>query len=356
MSLVTVSDVSFGYAGDPLFAGVTFTLQAGERVGLVAPNGAGKSSLLRLVSGELEPDQGTVTVESGKKIAYYRQSHELRAEGTILRALLASFGEVLRLRDELATAQKEAASGSADALARLSYVTDRYHQEEGDALERKVGTIATKLGFSDLERDVSTLSGGERGRLQLGVALAEEASLLLLDEPTNHLDLDTIAWLESHLRAHRGALLVISHDRQFLDNTVSRTLELGEGGIRSYNASYSEYAVLREADLARERALAGRQKAMVEKTEDFIRRNIAGQKTKQAQSRRRMLEKLDRVEQPDLQQAYRALGRVRAFRTIPPEVGTGARSVCLRHVVGPPGAYVLAIAHARRVEAARLGR
>jgi ATP-binding cassette subfamily F protein 3 len=161
--------------------------------------------------------------------------------------------------------------------------------------------LAHKLGFSDrdLARPVVSLSGGERGRLQLGVVLAQQPDLLLLDEPTNHLDLDTIAWLESWLVGYRGAVLVVSHDRQFLDNVCPATLELGSRMLRSYPLKYSDYAVARETDLERERALQERQQAFIDKTEDFIRKNIAGQKTKQAQSRRKMLGKLDKIDRPE---------------------------------------------------------
>ncbi|HEX3346221.1 MAG TPA: ATP-binding cassette domain-containing protein, partial [Polyangiaceae bacterium] len=207
----------------------------------------------------------------------------------------------VELREELRVAQHDAASGTKEALDRLSSVTDRYHLAHGDELEHKVAAIASHLGFSDrdLARPVASLSGGERGRLRLGVVLAQQPDVLLLDEPTNHLDLDTIAWLESWLVGYRGALLVVSHDRQFLDNVCPGTMELGSRSFRVYPLKYSDYAVAREEDLARERAVVERQQAMVAKTEDFIRKNIAGQKTKQAQSRRKMLDKLDRLERPE---------------------------------------------------------
>src|SRR5262249_5947703 len=158
-----------------------------------------------------------------------------------------------------------------------------------------------KLGFSadDMPREVASLSGGERGRLRLGVVLAQEPDLLLMDEPTNHLDLDTIAWLEQHVVSSGGALIVVSHDRAFLDAVTTATMELGRRSFRVYPLRYTDYAVAREVDLARERELAERQQAFVEKTEDFIRKNIAGQKTKQAQSRRKMLEKLERFDNPE---------------------------------------------------------
>ena len=301
MTVLQVADLRFGYAGDTLFEGVTFTLAIGERAALVAPNGAGKSTLLRLLAREVEPDGGSVVVKKEVSVGYYRQSHELIAKGDVLEAFLAGFGDIVELREQLAAAQHEAASGDERALAHLAHVTDRYHVARGDDLEHRVAAIAAKLGFSqaDLARPVASLSGGERGRLHLGVILALEPDLLMLDEPTNHLDLDTISWLESWLRGYRGAVLVVSHDRAFLDAVSTQTLELGSRGLRVYPLRYSEYAVARQGDLARERAIMERQQAFVDKTEDFIKKNMAGQKSRQAQSRRKMLDKLDRVAGPE---------------------------------------------------------
>ena len=316
MTLLQVADLGFGYGADRLFTGVTFSVDAGDRVALVAPNGAGKSTLLRLVAGELTPDKGATVVPKGTRVGYYRQSHELRPEGDVMDAFLSGFREVMDLRHALSRAQHEAASGEPAALDRLAQASDAYHQAEGDELERKIEMLAGKLGFShaDMGRDVTSLSGGERGRLHLGVVLAQEPELLLLDEPTNHLDLDTISWLEQHLGGFRGGLVIVSHDRAFLDNVTTQTMELGRTSFRVYPLGYSAYAVARAEDLERERELAGRQQAFVAKTEDFIRKNIAGQKTKQAQSRRKMLDKLDRVERPE--DVWAAAERV-SFRFAP---------------------------------------
>jgi ATP-binding cassette subfamily F protein 3 len=301
MTVLQVADLRFGYAGDTLFENVTFSLAIGDHAALVAPNGAGKSTLLRLLAKEIEPDGGTVVVKKDISVGYYRQSHELVAKGDVLSAFLSGFGDIVELREQLVKAQHDAASGDEHALAHLAHVTDRYHVARGDDLEHRVAAIAAKLGFStaDLARPVVSLSGGERGRLHLGVILAQEPDLLMLDEPTNHLDLDTISWLEGWLRGYRGAVLVVSHDRAFLDAVSTQTLELGTRGLRVYPLRYSEYAVARQGDLERERALMERQQAFIDKTEDFIRKNIAGQKTKQAQSRRKMLDKLDRVAGPE---------------------------------------------------------
>jgi ATP-binding cassette, subfamily F, member 3 len=316
MTLLQVAGLRFGYAGDLLFDDVTFGLAAGERVGLVAPNGSGKTTLLRLLARELEPDAGSVVLRRDAHLGYYRQSHELAAEGDVLGAFLSGFRDVVEVRDELRRAQEDAASGSPESLERLAGVTDRYHLAHGDELEHTVAALASHLGFSaaDLARPVASLSGGERGRLRLGVTLALKPDVLLLDEPTNHLDLDTIAWLEAWLTEARGAVLVVSHDRAFLDNTCTKTMELGKRSFRVYPVRYSDYVVMRAEDLDRERALAERQQGMIAKTEDFIRRNIAGQKTKQAQSRRKMLDKIDRLDRPE--DVWAVAERV-AFRFVP---------------------------------------
>jgi ATP-binding cassette subfamily F protein 3 len=301
MTVLQVADLGFGYGADKLFQGVTFSLELGQRAALMAPNGAGKSTLLRILAKEIVPDAGSVVIRRETRLGYCRQSHELPPVGSVFEAFLSGFHEVLGLRRELHEAQEAAASGTEQALSALAHATDRYQIAHGDEIERRVEIIASHLGFSDadMERPLASLSGGERGRLHLGVTLAQQPDLLLLDEPTNHLDLDTIDWLEKHLVGLPSALLVVSHDRAFLDEVCPITMELGRRSFRVYPLRYTDYAAAREEDLERERELVERQEAFVAKTEDFIRKNIAGQKTKQAQSRRKMLDKLDVLDRPE---------------------------------------------------------
>ena len=301
MTLLQVDHVSFGYGAEVLFEDVSFSLGAGERLALVAPNGQGKSTLLRIVAGEVAPDEGRVLMPKGTRVGYLRQSHEPDAAGRVLDVLLAPFAEARAAREALTAAEHAAADGTPESLERLARAQDRHHHTGADAIEREVSTVAHRVGFSDrdLERSVASLSGGERGRLQLAAVLVSKPDVLLLDEPTNHLDIESTEWLEGFLRQFAGAVVVVSHDRAFLDATCPMTGELGLLRFRLYPAPYSQYLTLREETLTRERREVEMQRAEIAKTEEFIRRNLAGQKTNQAKSRRRMLEKVARLELPE---------------------------------------------------------
>ncbi|MBL8681125.1 MAG: ABC-F family ATP-binding cassette domain-containing protein [Myxococcales bacterium] len=311
MTILQVDHVSFSYGADTVFEDVSFALALGEKVALVAPNGQGKSTLLKLIAGELTPDEGRVLVPKGTRVSYLHQSHEPDPDGTVLDALLATFVEAREARHRLTAAEEAAASGTEAALERLASAQDYFARTGADAIEREVSAIAHQVRFTDadLHRRVGSLSGGERGRLQLAVVLASKPDLLLLDEPTNHLDLETVYWLEGFIRTFRGAVIIVSHDRAFLDATCPRTCELGMFSFRDYPLSYSKYVDAREVDLERERKAVMEQREYIAKTEEYIRRNIAGQNTKIAQGRRKMLEKLERLDNPeDIWSSARKLG------------------------------------------------
>jgi ATP-binding cassette subfamily F protein 3 len=303
MSLAQFSDASFSYPGNDILVGASMLIRPGDRLALLGPNGTGKSTALRLLAGDLQPDSGDVRVLGRTSVAYLRQSQELTGAGTLLDALMEPFAELERLHEELTALEAKLADGSAAEaeLARYGALQERYQREGGYELEARVKRLTADVGFAetDLARPVTTLSGGERGRLELAKVLVRQPDLLLLDEPTNHLDLAAIERLEAFLSEYPGAFVLVSHDRAFIRAVCKEIVELESGKFVRYPFTYDKYVVEREARLERARTEYERQKEHVDKTEDFIRRNLAGQKTKQAQSRRKMLEKLERLERPD---------------------------------------------------------
>ena len=294
--LVQLADLHFGYPGTDLFTGLTWQVNAGDRVGLVGPNGCGKSTLLRILDGRLQPDGGTVARARGLSMSYLKQSQEFVGAGKIFDALLKPFEKLLAMHDELLALEKNLSDEK--ALARYGELQERYTHEGGYSLESRVKALAQDLGFSaaDLDRAVDTLSGGERGRLELAQVLLEEPDLLLLDEPTNHLDVEATEHLEERLREWPKAFVLVSHDRYFLRAVCRDIVELEAGKAVVYpGGGYDRYVVEREERHERLNAAYERQAAEIARTEDFIRRNIAGQKTKQAKSRRKALEKVERL-------------------------------------------------------------
>ena len=309
--LAQLADVYFGYPGTEIFSGLTWQVNAGDRVGLVGPNGCGKSTLLRLLDGRLTPDRGQVARARGSSIAYLKQSQEFEGHGLIWSALLKPFEKVLALRANLAAVEAELHDKHDDkTLDRYATLQDAYTRAGGYSLESRVKQLAHELGFSDddLQRSVDTLSGGERGRLELAKVLLEEPDLLLLDEPTNHLDVEATEHLEARLREWPKAFVLVSHDRYFLRAVCRDLVELENGKAVVFTGGYDKYVVDREERHERLNAAYERQQAQIAKTEDFIRKNIAGQKTKQAKSRRKMLDKVERLAR--VQDEFRAAGQI----------------------------------------------
>ena len=301
MSLAQFADVHFGYPGNDILSGASLLIRPGERLALLGPNGTGKSTALKLLAGELAPDSGDVRLLGKARVAYLRQSQNLRPEGTLLDALMEPFAELSAMHQQILRLEGRLAEGVPSELERYGELQERYTQAGGYEIESRVKRLTADVGFSeqDLARPVDTLSGGERGRLELAKVLVERPDLLLLDEPTNHLDLTAIERLEDFLSDYEGAFVLVSHDRTFIQRTCREMVELEGGRFVRYPFRYDRYQVERTARLERARVEYERQKEHVQKTEDFIRRNIAGQKTKQASSRRKMLEKLERLEHPE---------------------------------------------------------
>ncbi|MBC8132153.1 MAG: ABC-F family ATP-binding cassette domain-containing protein [Deltaproteobacteria bacterium] len=342
MSLAQFADVHFGYPGTEILTGASLLIRPGERLALVGPNGTGKSTALRLLAGDISADTGDVRVLGRASVSYLRQSQEFSGRGTLIDALLEPFADLQKLHDQITGI--EAALGenaTAAELARYGELQERYMREGGYEIESRVKRLTADVGFTeaDLSRVVDTLSGGERGRLELAKVLVRQPDLLLLDEPTNHLDLAAIERLESFLAEYPGAFILVSHDRAFIRATCREIVELEDGKFIRYPYGYDKYVVERDGRMERARIDYERQKQHVDKTEDFIRRNLAGQKTKQAQSRRKMLEKLDRLERPEDQ--WQLAGRVALNFSTGGDLGAKETIRAPRITVGYPGAPLL---------------
>src|SRR3954453_22103142 len=266
MSLAQFSDVTFGYPGTEILTGASLLIKPGDRLALGGPNGMGKSTGLRLLGGRLEPDAGDVRVLGRASVAYLRQSQEFVGAGTLLDALLEPFAHVQKMHEELAELEARMAASHDDAdVARYGELQERYQREGGYDLESRVRRLTADVGFteSDLGRHVDTLSGGERGRLELAKVLVRQPDLLLLDEPTNHLDLNAIERLEAFLAEYPGAFVMVSHDRAFIRAVAKEIVELENGKFVKYPMGYDKYVAERDARLERARPEYERQKEHV---------------------------------------------------------------------------------------------
>jgi ATP-binding cassette, subfamily F, member 3 len=314
MTQVAVSSVAVEYGATPLFDDVTFTVARGERWGIVGRNGTGKSTLFRLLTGEQPPTRGTIARATGLRCSVMEQHREFAGAETVWAAAAGGFAELLELERSLAD-QATALSEAGDRctprmLARYDRDLDRFEREGGYTLTARIDAVLHGLGFDPDDarrRPLSGLSGGERGRLGLVQQLVSPADLLLLDEPTNHLDLETTRWLEEYLRGLDATVLLISHDRAFLEAVVDHVLHFEDGTTVAYAGGYAEFVRQRaERRLSQERAFV-RQERSLAAEEDFIRRNIAGTNSAQAKGRRRRLERVERLSPPPGEEGAMAL-------------------------------------------------
>src|SRR5581483_8107291 len=300
--LFRLAEVSKSYGAQEVLRAVSFQINPGEHVGLVGRNGAGKTTILRLVTGAETPDNGVVEKMRGLRPGVLQQHVDFRGSETVLEAARSVFA-CLREREskmrELEHLMTEVTGAELDrVMHEYSDAQHAYEHEGGFTVQSRAEAVLLGLGFTKDEfgKPAANLSGGEKNRLGLAKLLLLEPDVLLLDEPTNHLDVQAVEWLEDFLSAYKSAYIIISHDRFFLDHTVRRVLDLEFGRVDDYRGNYSEYLVEREERREQQARAYEQQQEMIARTEDFIRRNIAGQKTKQAKSRRKMLEKIERIE------------------------------------------------------------
>jgi ATP-binding cassette, subfamily F, member 3 len=300
--LFRLSEVTKAYGAQEVLRGVTFQLNPGEHAGLVGRNGAGKTTIFRLITGAETHDKGELERLKGLRVGVLAQHVDFAGAETVLDAALAVFSELSALEDKMRELEHAMSEAQGELLDRIMHdYSDAQHAYElqgGFSYHARTEAVLLGLRFTKAEfgKRAESLSGGEKNRLGLARLLLLEPDVLLLDEPTNHLDVEAVEWLEEFLASYKSAYLIISHDRFFLDHTATRILDLENGRVESYKGNYSEYQVQREERREQQQRAYEQQQEMIAKTEDFIRRNLAGQKTKQAKSRRNMLARIERLE------------------------------------------------------------
>ena len=297
MSLLTFSSLSKSFGQHDIFSNLTGAVPHESRVGIVGPNGIGKTTLLRILAGLDEPSGGGVTRSRGLRVGYLPQEAvDTETKNTLWEEMLTAFEELLKIEGEmrrLEVAMSDAAQHEA-ALEKYGHVQEEFERSGGYTYETRIKQTLEGLGFesNQYHRPLIQFSGGQKTRALLARLLLEQPDLLILDEPTNHLDIHAVEWLEKFLGEWHGSVLIVSHDRYFLDEVVNKVWEISATRIEEYNGNYSAYVMQRTERKERQRREYESQQEFIAKEEDFIRRNIAGQNTAQAKGRRRRLERL----------------------------------------------------------------
>ncbi len=301
MILISASGLGRQYSGDPIFQDLDFEIRAGERIGLVGPNGAGKTTLIQILAGSDQPDYGQLFVRPGIRVSLLRQEANFQPGETLLEVARSGIASLFELQKELEEAAQEMAEAAdtADrerAGRRYDELHDLIEHQDAYSVDHRVEEVLMGLGFVETEfhRPAVTFSGGQQSRMMLARLLLESPDLMLLDEPSNHLDIATTEWLESYLARQPVAMVVVSHDRYFLDKVVNKVWELHRGRITAYPGNYSQYWRLRTEKAKVLERQSERQEEKAEKLEAYIRKYGAGQRAKQAHDRERKLERLDR--------------------------------------------------------------
>ncbi|MDP9252316.1 MAG: ATP-binding cassette domain-containing protein, partial [Chloroflexota bacterium] len=299
MSVLSVQAVARWFGAREVLKDVSFRIAHGDRVGLVGPNGTGKTSLLRIAAGLDTPDRGAVAYARGTRVGFLRQELLEEATGTVIEHARGAAAHLRELERELRGLEGLIATGDPELLERYADAQHHFEHAGGYDFEGTLARILGGLGLGGLvDREVATLSGGERTRLGLARLLLDDPDVLLLDEPTNHLDVAALEWLENFLVEQDATCLISSHDRWFLDRVTSRTLSIEDLTVVEYRGVYSHYARQRlERETAQMRAHA-RQAEEIAKTEDFIRRYGAGQRSKEARGRGKKLARVEHIEAP----------------------------------------------------------
>jgi ATP-binding cassette subfamily F protein 3 len=304
--MISVDNVTVSYGGWDLFSEISLLVNPRDRIGLVGKNGAGKTTLLKIITGEQVPTSGAVSKNGDCTVGYLPQQMRVADTTSLVEETAKAFSEVLALEAEIEDINRQLVEREdyhseeyEQLLHRLNDANDHYHILGGETREADIERTLLGLGFrrTDFDRPTSEFSGGWRMRIELAKLLLSRPSVFLLDEPTNHLDIESIQWLESYLRDYNGAVVVISHDRAFLDNVTNRTVEISLGKLYDYKTNYSHYVELRRERREQQLAAYQNQQRLIEKTEEFIEKfRYKPTKSNQVQSRVKQLEKIERLE------------------------------------------------------------
>lgn len=304
MVIMQVNNLDKSYGATNILTQIKLDIKSKDRIAIVGRNGCGKSTLLKILAGELSYDQGEIIKRRETTIGYLSQHTSLESELTIWEEMLTVFDSLIAMGEDLRGLEESMQNTDNvddDLLRQYDNLLEEFQSKGGYEYESKIRAVLSGLDFPEdyYDRNIQSLSGGQKTRLALGKLLLENPNLLILDEPTNHLDIETLSWLESYLSSYDGAILMVSHDRYFLENTVSIIYEIAFRRMKRYVGGYQKFLEQRQGDYERQLKLYEHQQEEIKQAEEFIERNIARASTsKRAQSRRKQLEKLERVEKP----------------------------------------------------------
>lgn len=307
--LVQLNNVGKSFNGEILISNINLKVEEAEKIGLIGVNGAGKSTLLKMIYGDLSQDEGEIIKSRGKTFAYLKQDSGLNLENSIKEEMLSVFNELLNVEKELRQLEKLMSSQEViedyekleKIMKKYSSKTDHFVMQGGYEIEAKINTILNGIGFKnfDLNIKVSKLSGGQKTKLSLAKILLNEPDLLMLDEPTNHLDLEALNWLEGYLKSYKGAVLIVSHDRYFLDSTVSVIYEIERGKSKRYTGNYSKYVSLKAEEKELHIKNYERQQEEIKRLQTFVDKNIVrATSAKAAKSKRKAIERMEKIDVP----------------------------------------------------------
>ncbi len=324
MIVLSARDISKSYGTDIITEDVSFGVEKGDRIGIVGPNGCGKSTLLNIIAGDLEPSSGNIYIRSDQTLGYLRQRNHFFGGGTVIGEAQKTFEHFFRMEREIEELQAKISDHTRPdferCLTEYTALIEEYEKQGGYTYKSELSAVLRAMGFSDedQQKKADVLSGGERTRLALACMLLRKPDILILDEPTNHLDLRMLAWLENYLRGYQGTLLVVSHDRYFLDRIVTRIFDMSGGTLNAYTGNYSEFLVKKEERMEALRREYEKQQAEIARQEDMIRRfrqHGTEHLAKRARSREKRLAHIELIEKPEEAQSRMKLGFEQNFKS-----------------------------------------